>query len=237
MSILSENPSAEGKYRQWFTVRPEQADCYHTLFPNYLLWMLQECSVNHVEAAHMGYDALIPRQLAWALAGFELEVRGLPQWKQSVSVDTWHKKSEGLFSYRDYQMRNQKGDCLVNASSTWFIMDLQKRKAIPASKVFPDLPVVPESALDSLLRRSALGDPPDQPADYTSRHRVLFTDLDHNGHCNNVHYIRWMFYDLPASFLKEHLLQHFEIYFVKELNEGEAISERTWIIDGEKSLF
>lgn len=216
-------------FTQDFIIKPQEADLKHDILPSHLMWILQEAGVNQIEILQIGFDYLVEKKVTWALAGFEFDVKRAPKWKEKVTVFTWHKKKTGLFSYRDFEIKDSAGNILVVATSSWFIMDLENRRPARAEEYIPKLEESSKCALDSKLRRGSIGQiHPECLPVYTSTQKVKFLDLDHNGHANNVHYIRWMFNSLPTPFRMDFLLAHFEIFFTKEVNCDQTILEKTW---------
>lgn len=225
----------KGIYSQKFVIRPHECDRYHQLLPRFLMWILQEAASNHAQATHQGYDDLIQENCAWALAGFAFNVHRMPQWKEEIEVFTWEKSATQIFIYRDFELRTSAGELLVEATSSWFILDLIKRKPIRIISYVHN--PVAKSAYAHPLKRSDLPDPNSFGATLLAHvSKVSFEDLDHNNHANNVHYIRWMFDSLRDEVKDQNLLSQFEIFFIHELSCGSLIECRSWPLENEKSF-
>ena len=58
----------------------------------------------------------------------------------------------------------------------------------------------------------------------TTKHRVLFTDCDINGHMNNLKYVNWIVSSLPPEYFKEGLdVKKMDICYTKELHLGDEV--------------
>ena len=101
-------------------------------------------------------------------------------------IQSWPSGEGRLFVYRDYLVRNDQGKELVRGSSSWVMIDIEKRKPVSVANNFPlkasdDLPRMPlEKHKINLLTQST-----------TQRTKVGFSDIDVNQHTNNVKYVEW----------------------------------------------
>lgn len=224
-------------FSQKFVIRPHEVDARHYLLPRYMMWILQEAAVNHIESLHTGYDDLIKDNLAWALAGFKVEINQMPMWKDEITVKTWGKSASGIFTYRDFEVTTAGSNIpLIKATSNWFIMDLNLRRPV---RVEPYANILyATDAISYPLKKSSMPDPASLgPSTMVANPKVCYEDLDHNQHANNVHYIRYMFNSLNDDFKASHILSEFEIYFTHELScKDEAISS-SWNIENSLTKF
>jgi acyl-ACP thioesterase len=53
--------------------------------------------------------------------------------------------------------------------------------------------------------------------------KVLFSDLDRNGHMNNTRYLEWMGDLLPSAFHRSHTPREFTVCYHSEAMEGEPL--------------
>lgn len=220
-------------FSQQFTIRPHETDKYHRLTPQFLMWLLQETAVNHVETLNLGYQALIDQDIAWALGGFYLEIKNMPILGESIEIKTWHKEYQGLFSIRDFELySNDRQEILVGATSSWFLMNIQRRRPVRIEPYMTGLKAYNHSAVSKKLKKPRADEMAfESESDLLHESSVYFGDLDHNDHANNVHYLRWMMNSLPADLLENYRLSEFEIYFLRELNLDDHLSVRSQSIE------
>lgn len=220
----------DNKFFQEVTIRTYEADRRHLIFPHFLLWILEEAAVNHAELMHHSYDDLMQKNLLWALAGFKFKVNRLPQWREKITVSTWPKSATKLFIYRDFEIHSESGDLLVSATSSWFVMDYTLRRPVKVDEFAHHLNE--SSALSDNLKRSNLPSSESlEPLVAKAKSKVNFDDLDHNGHANNVNYLRYLFSSFGEEFKQLHILKEFEIYFVHELSLCDEVESSIFKID------
>ncbi len=63
----------------------------------------------------------------------------------------------------------------------------------------------------------------DIPMDLVQQVRVLYTEVDHNGHTNNVSYIRYILNTMDSAFYEKHEIKELEIHYLKESMEENTL--------------
>ena len=59
--------------------------------------------------------------------------------------------------------------------------------------------------------------------EHSASRKVVFSDLDRNGHMNNTRYMEWCSDLLPSAFHRDHIPQEFTICYHSEALEGEPL--------------
>lgn len=220
--------------------------CYDTdlckrLKPAAFLNMAQEAANHHAEYLGVGYDTLIAAQQAWVMSRMKVEFVRLPQWREKVTLKSWHKGAAGFMFLRDFIMTDGEGETLVRATTSWLVVDMTTRRLArrgsfsefasdeskciaenvieePAAKV-----VVPEDA--TLLR--------------TTSHTASYSDLDMNRHVNNVMYTVWAMDAVGLEVTEEHPLREMEINFNQEVRANYVVelliygaADNTYYVEG-----
>ena len=220
--------------------------CYDTdlrkrLKPAAFLNMAQEAANHHAEYLGVGYDTLMAAQQAWILSRMKVEFRRLPEWRDKVTLRSWHKGAAGFMFLRDFILSDSEGDTLVRATTSWLVVDMTTRRIArrgafaefagdeskcikenvieePAAKV-----VVPEGA--TLLR--------------TTTHTASYSDLDMNGHVNNVMYTVWAMDAVGLEITEKHPLRALEINFNNEVRPNNEVEltvygteDNTYYVEG-----
>lgn len=72
--------------------------------------------------------------------------------------------------------------------------------------------------------------------EYAYTHQVRYTDLDKSGHMTNLKYVDLFLNAFDCKFFEEFQIQEFEIHFLDQCFEGEAIQVYKTILDGKVSL-
>ncbi len=66
--------------------------------------MMQDTAGGHSESIHDGLNDKEKIGTAWILLNWKLEVYSRPKYKDFLTINTWARKMEKYFSYRDFEM-------------------------------------------------------------------------------------------------------------------------------------
>ena len=205
-------------YQQEFYVNDAAVDCFGRLRPAMLLFYVQEVSGLHASALGASYEALMSKNLFWAILRTRLQITRLPHSGETIRVETWPMPTSRVAYPRSVVAYDEAGHELFRAISLWCLMDKTSRAMV--------LPGKSGVIVAGTLRGSELAVPGSLAvkslANSHSR-TVLFSDLDRNGHMNNTRYMEWCSDLLPAAFHREHTPEEITICYHAEALEGEAL--------------
>jgi len=160
---------------------------------------------------------------AWILSRMSVIVYRRPAYFENITVRSWPRGGEKLFAVRDYDIRDKDDVPVVSARSGWIILDVEKRRPLRPQSVMDSLPMnegvdalsAEDGAIAALEERGNL-----QKA---AERKARYTDLDYNGHVNNVRYIQWIEDSLEPQFLENADKMRFDINYLNEILGGEII--------------
>jgi medium-chain acyl-[acyl-carrier-protein] hydrolase len=160
--------------------------------------LLQESAARHAVALGVGADTLSPLGLAWVLVEWRLELDAVPAWRDEVTVETWPSGLSERIATRDFRLASADGREWGRATSHWVVIDVARRRPVRMPETVravrrPDRP----RALAGGLSRLAAPDPPEATFDLPIR----WSDLDMNGHVNNLAYVAWVVESVPRDVL------------------------------------
>ncbi|MCF7817971.1 MAG: hypothetical protein K9M54_08820 [Kiritimatiellales bacterium] len=210
------------KQPEWLT---EHAICSYDVDPQLtvrlpsLCRFMQEAAYRHAEHLELGHAALAEQKMGWVLARQRIEIGQLPKWGDTVKLRTWPSGIDRLFFYRDFEITDGSGVLVLQASTAWFVIDLEKRERVPSGFYLNvDRPVGPK-VFDAKLGRlkECAGVKGDSVA-------VNHGDLDMNGHVNNVRYIEWVLNSLTLEFHQSHTLKELEVNHLAEAVYGHDVA-------------
>ena len=156
--------------------------------------------------------------MAWVVLNWRLEVVSRPAVCETVLCQTWSRGYNRAFATRDYQLLNAKEEVCARASSSWMVVDLNRRfpmrltpelmdpyQSEPDRATFPDYifprynrsPITPEKSLTLPIFKCM---------------------IDCNGHVHNTAYL-----DLASEILPDEALQlkNVEVTYVHEMKPDE----------------
>ena len=203
---------------------------------------LQEAASLH--AASLGFGkgdfAAAGENISWVLTRMVVKMDRYPKWEDEVTVETFPRGGRKIVAWRDFEVKDAKGGTLGVSSSEWMIIDLATRKihAIP-EKVFAanDPANVPVLGLEPFAKfrfpeTGKLFDCSDcSDCSIEKSKAMTFTamksQIDLNGHVNNVHYINWMLEPCESRCPAE-----MEVVFRSETFAGDEVRVETAASDG-----
>ena len=219
-------------YEKEQTLFMRDCDMYKRIKPSVVLAMFQDCSEALTEGWGVGLEAMLKRDVIWVAAKVECSVLSrLPEHTETVLVRGWATRCRsGIFPFR-YELLDRAGERLVEGCSMWVLSDLSTH-----SMMGPNIPKIslptPEPEGTRLPRMTAIC--PAVHPQYASR-RVLFSEVDINGHLTNTRYIDWIMDLADSRFHETHPFKGLRIDYRRETFPEEEIAldwelteERLW---------
>ncbi len=184
-----------------------------------LLNFLQEAAGEHANKLKFGVHDLNMSNDTWVLSRMRVEINRWPEIGENIMVETWPKGFDRLFAIRDFRVYDSKGEVLVRASSYWLVVDRISKRPKMMTNISKEL-INPEiSAIDQKLDKIPVA----KNIDFIFSKITGSSEIDVNGHVNNVHYSEWIFNTLPAEILKERSLICYEINYMAEVFVDERV--------------
>jgi len=183
----------------------------------------QEAAISHAENLGCGREDMARTGQVWILSRMTALVERRPKYRETVTVRSWPRGGEKLFAMRDFDIRDRDGVPVVSARSAWIIVDIEKRRPLRPQSVMDSLPqneglnaLSPEAGgAAALAERSNLKK--------AMERKALYTDLDYNGHVNNVRYVQWIEDALDPQLLENADKMRLDINYMNEIKGGETI--------------
>lgn len=187
-----------------------------------ILDLMQEAA--SLNAEELGFSksnfAAKGENISWVLTHLRVRMERYPRWGEKVTVVTWPRAGRKITAMRDFLLRDGDGREIGRATSEWMVIDLASRRVLP----------IPEDvfALANTERENVFGadgfaklrwDCRDTAGD-ALRFRAKRSDIDLNGHVNNIHYADWFMETLPKDAKP---CRECEIVFKSETFAGEEV--------------
>ncbi len=175
------------KYSYNYEIKYQEVDGKKKLrlfnLENYLL----EVAGTVADELGFGIQVLHPRGVTWILTRLSVEMYELPTHCEKVRFETWIESNAHMLSTRDFRIYS--GEKLIGqCKSVWAVLDLAKREIV---NIFDD-PIfegcVDGEVLDMpRVRMTTIPEPTG-----CAPHKVVYSDIDYNGHCNSCRYLQAM---------------------------------------------
>ena len=212
------------KYNYEYDIKYQEVDDRKRLrlynLENYLL----EVAGTVADELGFGIAVLHPRGLTWILTRLSVEMYELPTHCERVRFETWIESNAHMLSTRDFRIYS--GDKLIGqCKSVWAVLDLEKREIV---NVF-DEPIF-EGCVDGevlemgRVRMTTIPEPTG-----VVEHKVVYSDIDYNGHCNSCRYLQAM----TDAYLPDYYDKHvrLDISYSKEAMPGETLQTYYLVTD------
>jgi acyl-ACP thioesterase len=240
MTCNAADPKADGIVDIWqetLPVRFGAIDRSDRLTLSAVFQFFQEAAISHAENLGVGREDMAKTGQVWILSRMSVLVDRRPNYRETITVRTWPRGGEKLFAIRDFDILGKNGSAAVSARSAWVILDMEKRR-----------PLRPQSVMDALPQNEGINAlPPDcaGPSGLEERGNLqkageraaLYTDIDYNGHVNNVRYIQWIEDTLGPQVLESAEKMRLDINYMNEILAGEAVEILYAPIENEKLSF
>ena len=150
---------------------------------------MQDCTNYHSESLGLGIGYQIRTGRAWILNSWQIRLNGDIRLGDTVRTTTWPCGFDKVFGYRNFTMANtaNPGDFLVEAESTWIIMDVETGRIAKIEQGDTERYVCEPSLSGDLKKKKIL--PGTEYAEQTAC-MVRRYQLDINGHMNNSWYVK-----------------------------------------------
>src|SRR5690554_1771875 len=154
----------------------------------------------------------------WVLSRLVIDMNRMPTEEDTLTIETWVESMGTIFTTRNFQLTDGRGQVIGHAASTWAVIDMKTRRSVPLDSlsVMQDF-VVPEG--------TPIGEPgriPGAMGEVANTFTVKYSDIDINTHANSLHYVRWISDCFSLEFYREHFIRRFEINFLQELTFGDT---------------
>lgn len=167
----------------------------------YLEWS-EELGNLHMESRGITWQKMRDQRQIILLSRLSFRRMAPVTYAQNCRFTTWEYGIKGPQFIRNYSLEGEDGQVLAQSTSAWILVDPVERTILRPSQCAFEMqpnptPVLPE------LRRFHLPELPE-----LARHRVMFSQIDGNGHMGNQYY---------ADLLSEYAPEPFRGGVVEEL--------------------
>ena len=187
------------KYNYEYEIKYQEVDGEKKLrlfnLENYLL----EVAGTVADDLGFGIQVLHPRGLTWILTRLSVEMYELPTHCEKVRFETWIESNAHMLSTRDFRIYKPNSNpskkgmeeewvLIGQCKSVWAVLDLEKREIV---NIFEE-PMF-EGCVDGeviempRVRMTTIPEPTG-----SAPHKVVYSDIDYNGHCNSCRYLQAM---------------------------------------------
>lgn len=177
-------------------IRYSECDSRCNLRLEALLNYFQDASTFQSEELGAGFDYLVPKNLVWVLASWQIVVNRYPKLGEKVVIGTHPHDFKGFLGSRNFCMMTEEGEMLAKANSLWTLLNFDTMKPVVAPKeLVSKYQVEPPLEMEYAGRKIRIEgeEVPGEPIVVRKQH------LDSNYHVNNAQYVSMAVDCLPEG--------------------------------------
>lgn len=173
------------KHSEYYKIKWHDTNANREVRPSKMLMYMQETANAHLLANGLSLDGLRDtRGLAFILSRISMRFYHPLYTGDEIEVQTWICEGRG-FSFDRCFVILRDGEVVAEAYSIWALLNLKEKRLMRTSEFSygfpPDLPL--ESGLITRVRMPAASS-----MEPVGQRRIVYSDIDYNGHMNNTGY-------------------------------------------------
>lgn len=201
------------KLDQDYYLRAVDVDINGTWMPSAIFVRMQEIAEDHAASVGLGRVDLVDTMgFGWVLTRMHVQMKQYPRLAETIRVSTWPLKPTRLTFLRHFMFHNDRGEELGRASSQWVLFDIKDR-ILRRTSVLGDYPHDPNA--EGVLPEPGKIILPKEMDKQCTR-KVLYSDVDMNGHMNNTKYLNWMCELFSSDYLRRRRMHDIRINYIAE---------------------
>lgn len=209
------------KYERDYFIHYYDADLKLRLDVTSLMRYFEDIAILQSESRGIGLKYYAENNVAWVLYKWDIEIEEYPMFGDTVRVVTEPIGFYRYYAYRTFDVYNSAGNKIISARSVWLFVDTKNRR--------------PMKINEDMYRGYQITRPEEKAYDIEDIHdlreeqlkREFFvrqSDIDTNGHVNNIKYVDWALEVLPADIQRDYVIRRLMITYKKETHYGNKIS-------------
>ena len=212
MSIFSQN----------LTINYSDVNSKNEVTNKGILRLMQEVAGCHSGSLGYGVNDVPKTSLAWLILNWKLKVIYRPKTSTPVTINTWVRSENPLFSYRDFEVLDSNNNLIALATSKWILFDVNKAGIV---KIPPDVKNKFEYE-DKYAIEEKWNEKLKEPENskFIMNYKVQRRDIDTNNHVNNLYYLDYAIEALPEEIYNNFSFSNIEIMYKHEAKLGDTLS-------------
>ena len=198
-----------------------------------------------VHSASVG-DVFGESPVRWLLTGYKVRVLKRPRHGEKVKVSTWATEIKNIKSSREFEVRSESGEILIQALSSWVSYNVETRRPEKVRQELIDAYGVEPNKSNFVNEEISRIDEP-HDVEFRKEQIIDWKFIDLNEHLNNSFYM-----DIAEHSLTNFDLccdkvdyNNFEVVFKREIKEGTKIicqvrtddsKTEVWFVDEETDV-
>ena len=185
-----------------------------------LLAIMEDVAGLHSASVGYGVFDIETKKRVWILLDWKVKVIKRPKYNEEIKAETWSRKVERLYAYRDFQIKDKEGNVIVIGTSRWIFMDIDRRRPV---RLTADITDLYESEIDKNVFAEEMEDVKCEDYLFKKEYYIQRRDIDMNEHVHNLSYLDMAYEILPDDIYKNKIFDNVRITYKKEIVYGEKV--------------
>ena len=186
-----------------------------------LLKYLENIGADHSSKAGYGILDMERTKVSWILLDWKVRIIKREKYSKILKINTWSRGSKRIYSYRDFEVFDEKNNKIAIATSRWALINIDTGKIERISediteKYYPESKFVFE---EEEIEKQKEPEKFDSSINYT----VKRADIDINKHMHNLNYLDLAYEALPQEIYEKCEFNNIRITYKKEIKLGETV--------------
>lgn len=209
-------------YERNFYVEICDIDTRNELTNYGILRIMQEIAGAHSDFLGISINHMNEKPYVWLLLNWKLKVYSRPKWNSKLLAKTWPSSSDKLYSYRDFEIYDEYNNLVAQATSKWVLINANTFSVEKTSQEILDIYKPSNTYIfenDPIKKLK-------EPTEYESitNYTIRRSDLDINGHANNLSYLHIVDNILPDNVYENRNFNNIEVMYKKECKLGNELA-------------
>ena len=171
-----------------------------------LLAIMQDVSALHSASIGYGVLEIETKKRAWMLLDWKMKVIKRPKYNDEIKAETWSRKVERLYAYRDFQLKDKDGNIVAIGTSRWIFVDTDRRRPV---RLTADIADLYESETDKSVFTEEIKDIEyEEGYIFKREYYIQRRDIDINEHMHNLSYLDMAYEILPNEIYKNKIFDN-----------------------------
>lgn len=198
------------KFSQDYHITCNDMDSEYRMTPQSILHLSQDTIAAFLTTRHLAAFDLQKEGFTWVLSEYTIELKGtLPLWREKVEVVISPSEISSVKLFIDYRILNKDRVAVITGTSIWSIINIITGR--------------PEQLSDhctisgeTIARHSRNIVNAVTHSNIEFRYVTNISDIDFNGHVNNVSYLKIALYSIPFEISRNKIIKNLTIKFLRQ---------------------
>ena len=182
-----------------------------------LLKYLEEIAGIHSSIVGYGLYNDKDTKRTWIALGWKVNIIRRPKYLETMNIKTWVRDESKLYSFRDFEIKDEKDNLIIKATSKWVMVDIDSRNILRLNSEIINSYKPENISIFDRKEDFKFLEPENKKEIY--KYAVDDSFIDYNKHVHNLDYIKLANKAYPDS----EKYNNFEIMYKKEIKLNDSI--------------